>query len=349
MLNSTIVSRSRPTASRVLLLLAISTPALAQNSPPSQPPGAAIGLSVEPRNGQTEQQEWSDRYACHNWAKSQSGFDPTRPGGDVTPDQAASRRDEYRRSMAACLEARGYSVRYSGGSATGTSPAAPPPPAPAPRAAPPPAPVESSVAHRYDANELRYHPLTVAIEGGYTLTEGGVKSSLDDGGNVGLGITWHPSAHLPFAIRVDGTYNRFEESAASRSVASAATGTDVAFGHDAIYGGDADAELDLPMGPRAREYFFGGVGWYREETVFKQLSYEAGTICGFYFCREGYFPIVSTVERSTSPWRKAWNAGMGFEFALSDPVTFFVEARYLRIRPYGPNTAFVPIRIGLRF
>jgi hypothetical protein len=36
-------------------------------------------------------------------------------------------------------------------------------------------------------------------------------------------------------------------------------------------------------------------------------------------------------------------------FALQDPVTLFVEARYLRLRPSGSNVSFIPIRVGLRF
>jgi hypothetical protein len=57
-----------------------------------------------PRNGQTEQQQATDRYECHKWATAQSGFDPTRAQGGASPDS-------YRRAMIACLDARGYSAR----------------------------------------------------------------------------------------------------------------------------------------------------------------------------------------------------------------------------------------------
>jgi hypothetical protein len=66
--------------------------------------GSAGDVYVYPRNGQTEEQTQNDRYECHSWAVTQSGFDPTRsqPGGDAA---------DYRRAMVACLDARGYSAR----------------------------------------------------------------------------------------------------------------------------------------------------------------------------------------------------------------------------------------------
>ena len=66
--------------------------------------GSAGDVYVYPRNGQTEEQTQNDRYECHSWAVTQSGFDPTRSqsGGDAA---------DYRRAMVACLDARGYSAR----------------------------------------------------------------------------------------------------------------------------------------------------------------------------------------------------------------------------------------------
>ncbi len=69
-----------------------------------QSSGSAGDVYVYPRNGQTQQQTDNDRYECHSWAVSQSGFDPTRP-------QQAGNPDDYRRAMVACLDARGYSAR----------------------------------------------------------------------------------------------------------------------------------------------------------------------------------------------------------------------------------------------
>jgi hypothetical protein len=64
-------------------------------------------LVVYPKNGQSQYQQSLDRYECYRWAVSQLGYDPTSAGGGTV------RRDltDYNRAQAACLTARGYSVR----------------------------------------------------------------------------------------------------------------------------------------------------------------------------------------------------------------------------------------------
>ena len=64
-------------------------------------------LMVYPKNGQSQNQQITDRYECYRWAVSQLGYDPTSAGGDTV------RRDltDYNRAQTACLEARGYSVK----------------------------------------------------------------------------------------------------------------------------------------------------------------------------------------------------------------------------------------------
>jgi hypothetical protein len=84
-------------------------------APPDAPPQAAPmpsdDLYVYPQAGQSADQQASDKYACHKWAQSQSGFDPTQASGGVPPDQSSGARDSYKRAMSACLEGKGYSVR----------------------------------------------------------------------------------------------------------------------------------------------------------------------------------------------------------------------------------------------
>jgi hypothetical protein len=75
------------------------TPSAAVQPPPGQP------LFAYPRQGQSEEQTARDRYECHRWAVSQTGYDPSQGAG--TANSAA----DYRRAITACLEARGYTVK----------------------------------------------------------------------------------------------------------------------------------------------------------------------------------------------------------------------------------------------
>jgi hypothetical protein len=78
--------------------------------PPDGPPSAQqMDLMIYPKNGQSKEQQAADQYECHNWAKGQTGFDPTQPADNAAgnPDLA---RSNYNRAMSACLQARGYQV-----------------------------------------------------------------------------------------------------------------------------------------------------------------------------------------------------------------------------------------------
>ncbi len=337
------------TAPRVLLLFAVSTtPAIAQYQPetqPGEPPAAppveaAEHLYIYAKNGQTQEQQWADRYACHSWAKSQSGFDPTKQPAGVPPDEHASRREQYRRAMTACLEARGYSVRYAA-----PPPYTPPPSAPAPHGGTP-------LEHLPPLPELKYHllampiddygdffryrPFHIQLSGGSTITQGTAEQNLDNGWNVGAGLTWHPTSHLPVALRVDGIYNHFDARNTLLNSAATRLGTPVNNGTIRIWGGDADVELDFRLSLQAQAYLIGGVGWYDEQDTFRQAQLVNGT-------------VYSIVARSTTGVHFARNAGIGIEFAVSEGASFFVDARYMRINPMARKLDLVPIRFGLRF
>jgi hypothetical protein len=68
-------------------------------------------LFAYPDKGQSAEQQSQDEYECHRSASAQSGFDPTLPGGGVPAEQAVQKRNDYFRADAACLKARGYTVR----------------------------------------------------------------------------------------------------------------------------------------------------------------------------------------------------------------------------------------------
>jgi opacity protein-like surface antigen len=196
----------------------------------------------------------------------------------------------------------------------------------------------------YTVPELKYHPLQVHIDGGYSVTAGSTNQTLNDGPNAGLGLTWTPTASLPVAVRIDGSYSWFDD---RHPVQNTAPG--YASEHEDIYGGDADLQLDLAhRSSRQKMYLFGGAGLYRESSEVRRVSTVSGSVCNFYFCRPGEF-LVSGWESTTSNWHDAWNAGLGWETAIADRGSFFIEARYLRIKPNDSKLEFVPIRFGLRF
>lgn len=91
---------------------AVAVSASAPASPPTNDaltPGGAtaappkgIKVALTATKGQDSDQQARDRYECYRFAVAQSGFDPMRASGGTA---------EYDRSQAACLQARGYTVR----------------------------------------------------------------------------------------------------------------------------------------------------------------------------------------------------------------------------------------------
>jgi hypothetical protein len=82
--------------------------------PPASAPaasGPSDDLFIYPKNGQDQKKQDADRYECHRWAATQTGFDPSEPGGGVGGGQSSQKSSDYFRAMTACLEARGYSVK----------------------------------------------------------------------------------------------------------------------------------------------------------------------------------------------------------------------------------------------
>lgn len=79
----------------------------------SDPPPAYVAdeLFAYPKEGQSEQQQADDKYACHRWGVDQTGYDPTQPPSNLSVKELNKKREEYNRAMKACLEGKGYSVR----------------------------------------------------------------------------------------------------------------------------------------------------------------------------------------------------------------------------------------------
>jgi len=70
-----------------------------------------LNLFAYPKNGQTTEQQSTDRVECQQWAMGQTGID-SRPAGSIAaPALPAAKRQDYLRAQAACLQGRGYSVQ----------------------------------------------------------------------------------------------------------------------------------------------------------------------------------------------------------------------------------------------
>jgi hypothetical protein len=85
----------------------VAPPAGLQEQAAAQEP-VGTDLIAYPKNGQTADQQAKDKYECHHWAATQSGFDPTQ---GATASATPAKRTDYMRAQAACLEGRGYSVK----------------------------------------------------------------------------------------------------------------------------------------------------------------------------------------------------------------------------------------------
>jgi hypothetical protein len=67
--------------------------------PPPGDGGAAAGqIFMYPKNGQSAEQQATDKAECQQWAQQQAG-------------QVAQNGSDYQRAMTACVEGRGYSAR----------------------------------------------------------------------------------------------------------------------------------------------------------------------------------------------------------------------------------------------
>jgi len=196
-----------------------------------------------------------------------------------------------------------------------------------------------------------YRPLRWQIEGGYSPTVGTTSDYLQGGWTLGGGVTWYPSPQSPAGLRLDLSYSEYNATHNLLVQNETALQTEIDSGTGRTWGGDLDGELDFALGPVAKGYLIAGIGTYKRQIELYQTVIGGGIFCDPWwgFCGPGYFPGNSVVARTTSDWKFSWNAGVGFEFPVGNGMSWFVDARYLRIGPEDQKTEFVPIRVGLRF
>ena len=78
---------------------------------PSVSPSTAERMFIYPRKGQSEKLQAKDRYECHRWVLSQTGYDPIQPTSGMPEVQLNHMRADYQRAMGACLDAHEYTVK----------------------------------------------------------------------------------------------------------------------------------------------------------------------------------------------------------------------------------------------
>ncbi len=210
--------------------------------------------------------------------------------------------------------------------------------------------VSPAMAQFYYSGES-YRPLHWQIEGGYSATAGTTSDYLNGGWTLGGGLTWYPSPQMPAALRLDLSYSEYNATNNLLLQNETLLQTQIDSGTGRTWGGDLDGELDFQLGPRVKGFLIAGIGTYQRQIELYQTVLGGGIFCDPWwgFCGPGYFPADATVARTTSAWKFSWNAGAGIEVPLGNGMSWFVDARYLRIGPEDQKTEFVPIRIGLRF
>lgn len=187
--------------------------------------------------------------------------------------------------------------------------------------------VAASPASAQDAAAVR--PFTFGVSGGVSLPMGDFGDGVKTGFNAGAHLAFKP-AMLPFGVRVEGQFNRFDIKAFDDDI-----DLDVD-GNAQIISGTVNGVFGVPAASSAfRPYVIGGVGVYNERV--------SGSAFG--------------IDVSDSQTKFGLNGGVGIEFGLSGLATF-IEARYHLIfdaeddeetGASGSNTTYIPISFGIKF
>ena len=74
-----------------VLLSCVALSSYPQTTPPASPSAVAksLGLIIYPAKGQTTEQQTTDEQQCYDWAKTQTGIDPTAPPPAPAPAEEA--------------------------------------------------------------------------------------------------------------------------------------------------------------------------------------------------------------------------------------------------------------------
>jgi opacity protein-like surface antigen len=191
-------------------------------------------------------------------------------------------------------------------------------------------------------------PVQWFVEGGPSFPLNTTSDYFNTGWTLGGGFNVRQAPDVPFYIRTDFDYSRFNASSELISVGQAATSTAINGGYGEMFDAQVDGVFEQPLsGTPMRLYFMGGLGLAYRHI---ELTQSGPTVCNGFLgaCGPGLAGSSTSGVQAYDATRFAWNVGAGVDFPIGPTQSWFVEARYERMETSQP-TEFLPIRFGIRF
>jgi Outer membrane protein beta-barrel domain len=192
-------------------------------------------------------------------------------------------------------------------------------------------------------------PLQGFVSAGYSITNGTAHNYLQDGWIVSGGVRWIPQPDNPWALDLELHYSGYD---ATKNLVNLGRQVDterIDSGDGSIFGVNTNLVYRMHTVWRGYAYLTAGIGEYWRTIRLSETVLVGGTYCDPWwgFCYPGVYPGQSVVHDHTTG-RFAWNAGIGFDFPLSDAGSWFIDVRFHQMQT-KTATEFIPIQVGFRF
>ncbi len=199
----------------------------------------------------------------------------------------------------------------------------------------------AGAVHAQDA-AVRWH-----VFGGYSDTLGNTSNYLQGGPIFGGGFSISPAWLNPLEMRFDLSYSQYNASIALINNGQFATNQPIDGGTGTIWSLGGSLVYHVPVAYGVRAYGIAGVGAAHTRIDLTQ-SLPGGYGYGYGGYGYGYGGYAEAVVASSGVTNFAWNAGVGFEFALPYGHSWFIETRYQHINSTA-TVQYLPIVVGYRF
>ena len=175
----------------------------------------------------------------------------------------------------------------------------------------------------------------------------------DVGGGLTTGVGYN--FNRQHAIIGEFMWNRLYPTGYAMAPIEAAAQSSNLDGHHDVYGVTGNYRYEV-RGKRFGTYLIGGGGWYyRHNTLFREVTVAAGTVCTPALlwwgltCTSGSLTADQTL-RSSGSSAFGGNAGVGFTVKVGEPsYRFYVESRYHYAPTRNVNTQLVNLTVGIRY